>query len=112
MNGIIFTILFLALLTAGFLAWFFIHKSKEKERLMMLEKGMELPQPEHKEKSGFTFPWLKTGILLVCLSIGLMIGIIMEEYFAQYWGAPPLFMILFGGFGMIIAHFIRDKKES
>lgn len=112
MNGIIFTILFLALLTAGFLAWFFIHKSKEKERLIMLEKGMEIPQPESKVKSGFTFPWLKTGILLVSLSIGLFIGIMLEYHFDQYWGAPPLFMVLFGGFGMIIAHFISNQKES
>ena len=111
MGEIIFTILFLAFLTVAFLAWYFTHKTREKERLIMLEKGMELPQTENKKSFGFTFPWLKAGILLVSLSIGLLIGLLLEATFGQYWGAPPLFLVLFGGIGMIIAHFVDKKKD-
>ncbi|MCC5904889.1 MAG: hypothetical protein JJU13_01665 [Balneolaceae bacterium] len=112
MNGVIFTILSLAFLTAAFLAWYFTHKTREKERLIMLEKGMELPHSsENKKNFGFSFPWLKTGVLLVSLSIGLLIGLILEEHVGQYWGAPPLFLVLFGGVGMIIAHFLDKKKD-
>ncbi len=110
MSQITFTILFLAFLTTGFLAWYFSHKSREKERLMLIEKGLEVPDVERGIKFTFRFPWLKMGILITFIAIGLIVGIITSEMTATRAAFEPIMMLLFGGMGMILAHFAgRDK---
>lgn len=56
MSQVTFTIIFLAFLTAGFFAWYFFHKTREKERLMLIEKGFYLPQENSERKFSFRFP--------------------------------------------------------
>jgi hypothetical protein len=112
MSGIIFTILFLAFLTVAFLAWYFTHKTREKERLIMLEKGMELPDFAAGWQFNFRFPWLKMGLVIVGIGLGLLVGTIAENL-TSFRGVPlePVMMLLFGGIGMIIAHYAdRDGK--
>lgn len=111
MSQVTFTILFLAFLTAGFLAWYFSHKSREKERLMLIEKGIEVPEVERGVKFTFRFPWLKIGILITFIAIGLTVGIIVREMTVSNIAFEPIMMMLFGGLGMILAHFAgRGKK--
>ncbi|TVQ68188.1 MAG: hypothetical protein EA360_00565 [Balneolaceae bacterium] len=112
MSEITFTIIFLAFLTAGFFAWFFTHKTREKERLLMIEKGMELPQEEAGRRFSFRFPWLKIGTVVTGLSLGVATAEFLIGFgiFSPGSGAQPVFMFLFGGIGMIIAHFAdRDR---
>ena len=98
-------ILLLALITVSFLVWYFSHKSKEKERLLLLEKGID--PSELPERSTFSFPWLKLGCLVTSVALGLMLGLFLEDY---YGAAPPLLMFLFGGIGLIIAHYV-DRPD-
>jgi hypothetical protein len=111
MSGVIFTILSLAFLTAAFLAWYFTHKTREKERLIMLEKGMELPSVSEKKTFRFAFPWLKVGILVTAIAIGLIVAIIISEVSGIRYTFEPVMMLLFGGIGMIIAHYI-DRNDK
>ena len=111
MSQVTFTILFLAFLTAGFLAWYFSHKSREKERLMLIEKGVDVPELERGVKFSFRFPWLKIGILITFIATGLVVGILISENTASRHPFEPIMMLLFGGLGMIFAHYAgRDKK--
>jgi len=111
MSQVTFTILFLAFLSAGFLAWYFSHKSREKERLMLIEKGVEVPEVERGVKFTFRFPWLKIGILITFIATGLIVGIIISEITTSRYPFEPIMMLLFGGLGMIMAHYAgRDNK--
>jgi hypothetical protein len=112
MSGIIFAILFLAFLTVAFLAWYFTHKTREKERLIMLEKGMELPELSNGWQFNFRFPWLKAGFVITGIGLGLLVGTIAENV-TSFRGAAlePVMMLLFGGIGMIIAHYV-DRKDK
>jgi len=111
MSQITFTIIFLAFLTAGFFAWYFSHKTREKERLMLIEKGIDLPQEDTGRRFSFRFPWLKIGLVVTGLSLGLFIGNMLQELEMFRHGIEPVMMFLFGGIGMIIAHFAdRNPK--
>lgn len=98
------TIIFIALMILGFFVWFTIYKSKEKERLVLLEKGYdpaEIPK--------ISFPWLKMGCVVTGIVFGLIIGIYFENLTEA---APVIGMFLFGWVGLIIAHYIDKSNDK
>jgi len=109
MSQIAFTIIFLAFIIAIFLAWYFSHKSRTNERLLLIEKELEIPESERGLKFSFRFPWLKVGILITAIATGFLIGSILSEMSDMRIVFEPLMMMLFGGIGMIIAHY-ADRK--
>lgn len=112
MNLIVFTIIFLAFLTAGFLAWYFTHKSREKERMLLIEKGEQVPEQKDGWSFSFQFPWLKIGILITAIAVGLISGILINEMTDVRAEFAPIMMLLFGGIGMIIAHYMGRKDNG
>lgn len=96
---------------ALFLAWFFSNRSKEKERLMLIEKGVdpsELPPPT---KIVFSFPWLKMGVLITGIAIGSLLDVTIRSFGFTY--GPPLITLLFAGLSMIVAHFLgKDETQK
>lgn len=110
---IAFTIISIVLITALFLVWFFSHKSQEKERLLLIEKGIDLP-PQTRSFS-FRFPWLKMGLVISGIAFGMILGMWLEEQFPiQVFTTGFIvvpFTILFGGLGMILAHYLGKEKK-
>ena len=95
-----------AFLTLGFSVWYTIHKSKEKERIVLLEKGYD--PKDIPDRNMINFSWLKMGYVVTSMVIGLTIGLVLEELFEA---APVIGMFLFGGIGLIIAHYM-DKRNG
>ncbi|MDZ7773476.1 MAG: DUF6249 domain-containing protein [Balneolaceae bacterium] len=110
MELILLTILAIAFITAIFLTWFFIHKSKQEERQLLIEKGVDLSELPERGILNFNFPWLKIGCVLTIGSIGLLIGVILQDTIVKGGGEPLLGMLIFGGIGMIAAHFIGNRN--
>lgn len=98
---------FLTMTLFAFLVWFNIHRSKERERLMLLEKGIDFS--DWPERSSFRFNWLKMGCLVTSATIGLILGVFFEDFFSD---APTIGMFLFGGIGLIIAHYVDKPHEK
>ncbi len=111
MNQIVFTIIFLAFLTAGFLAWYFTHKSREKERMLLIEKDQQVPEQKDGWSFSFRFPWLKLGVLITAIALGLITGTLINEITDIRAEFQPIMMFLFGGIGMIVAHYM-DRKDN
>ncbi|CAN5213576.1 hypothetical protein BH23BAC3_BH23BAC3_13740 [soil metagenome] len=109
MSQITFTVIFLAFIIAIFLAWYFSHKTRANERVLLIEKGVEIPDSEKGWEFSFRFPWLKLGVLVTAIATGLFIGSIISEMSDLRIAFEPLMMLLFGGIGMIIAHY-ADRK--
>jgi heme/copper-type cytochrome/quinol oxidase subunit 2 len=59
-----YIIFLLAFIICLFFVWFFSHRANHKERLMMIEKGMDMEE-QVKKKARSGFPWLKLGILVI-----------------------------------------------
>jgi len=108
-----FVILLMFFLTGIFLTWFFIHKAREKERLLLIEKGVDLSKLPISEKFKINFPWLKIGIIVTSISTGVLLGAILMPFY----GNPkadlfmPILMFLFGGIGFILASILDKPKE-
>ena len=104
---------FLAALLFGFLAWYFSHKAKHKERLLLIEKGIT-PEEFLKEPNKSTFPWLKWGIVLLGMSVGLgIISIIAETGVVSMNGSAPLAILgLCTGISMIVANYTGKNKAG
>jgi hypothetical protein len=99
--------LFLTMALFAFFVWFNIHRSKERERLLLLEKGVDFA--DLPGRSSFSFNWLKIGCLVTSATIGLILGTTLEGYFSD---AAPIGMFLFGGIGLIIAHYVDKHHEK
>ena len=99
METLAFALITIAFITAGFFVWYFTFKAKQDERRFLIEKGYTLEELAQ-TKMNFTFPWRKTGIVLVAAVLGMLLN---EVIFSIYKGTVPS-LILGAGAGMILAN--------
>ncbi len=122
MNFPTFTIIAVVLIVAFFLSWYFRHKSQEKERLMLIEQGVDPDElPDNKNFDiNLNINWLKIGIVLIAGALGLILtGWLRRLSFnlpsAQMDTLPdtvPLaVLVLMVGIGIIIAHYVGNSSE-
>ena len=118
-----FKYLFEALPWLGFfaavlLAWYFYLKARNKERMALIEKGADVSDLYSKQEVTFRFPWLKIGIIITGISIGVSLTVLLMILNPndKILGDPgPLLLIsgfLFGGIAMIIAHFADKPRKK
>ena len=115
LQTILAAILFLLFMAGLFFAWFFSHRARVKERIMLIEKGIELSNLPKSGQSRIRFPWFKIGIVITSIATGLMLAVfLMAIPFFDHLavGLPIPLMFLFGGIGMILAHFLDKPKEQ
>jgi len=81
----------------------------------MLEKGID-PQSNTYQRKGFRFPWVKMGIVIMGLSVGLIIiSILISLKLLEGGGnALPLAILgICGGASMLVANRLdNDKNRS
>lgn len=88
-------------------------KSKElehQERLLAMEKGIDLPEPKEKRKRPRYLAIRAWGLVLFALGIAVLIGISAEAGFKHgLWGLTPLLV----GLSLLLAASIekRDLPE-
>jgi len=119
-QSIVVCIIAVFFISALFLAWYFYHKAKEKERMFLIERGERLEdiiELQKKNKFKFIFPWLKLGITTCSLSIAfLAIAFIvrwLENDEELFKGFLITFIIGFSlSIGFFINHSISKKNKS
>lgn len=82
-----------------------------KERLIMIEKGTNMPEIKGEE---LLFSALKYGIFFIGIGIGVLVANILGVTTKLQSEVAYFSMIfLFGGIALVVAHFIerKDKKE-
>lgn len=93
---------------------FLLQKAKHKERLELINKGVDLLALNSKKDGPFQ-DVLLWGILSFSIGLGLLLGyILLEAHLATDDMILGILTILFGGFGLIGYYFIkrrRDKKQ-
>lgn len=109
-----YPLVWVAFIICIFLVWFFSHRAKHKERLMMIEKGLNVGEHLQKQES-FRFPWLKLGIVVIGLSIGLLIIAILVGFKLLERGGNTLPLSILGvcgGISMVIANYVKNGKSK
>ncbi|MEO9870750.1 hypothetical protein [Ekhidna sp.] len=114
---IVFCIIGVAFIAALFLSWYFYHQARDKERMVLIERGDKLEDiigVQKENKFEFTFPWLKVGVVLVGMSIAfLLIGFLvksLENDMELFKGFLITFIIgACLGIACVVNHFIGKK---
>lgn len=79
---VVFCVIALACIAAIFLAWHFYQQARNRERMVLIERGDKLDEiigVQKADKFEFVFPWLKIGVVLVGLSTSfLLIGFFIK----------------------------------
>ncbi|MDR3712766.1 MAG: hypothetical protein P4L51_08120 [Puia sp.] len=111
MEQVIFSFSWIFLILCLFLAWYFSNKARYEERKMLIQQGAN-PDELLKDK-GFVFPWLKLGMIVVGLSVGLaIITVLVNTGLAGRSDAIyPAILGLCGGSAVIVSHFV-DKRNK
>jgi len=83
---------------------------RRKERLALIEKGVDASIFEIPKKSLSSLKW---GMLLIGIGIGILLGKILSVY-TSLEEEPAFFSMicLFGGIGLIIYHLIARKSST
>ena len=108
-SDLINALLLISFMVAVFFTWFFIHKARAKERLLMIEKGFDISNLAKSGKFKISIPWLKIGFVLAGASIGATLGIFLREF--KIYDMPGPLLFTGGALGIIIA-FLRDKPKE
>lgn len=101
------SIVFIFFMAGVFLTWFFNHKAKTRERLLLIEKGFDISQVPQERKVIIDLPWMKIGIVAAFMGLGLVIG---GENFGN--GGMIGFTLIFGGIGMVLANYFGKSKAN
>ena len=108
------TPIFILLVIFGFV-YAVIHLNiRRKERMALLEKGAD-PSIFNIETKGNKMATLKWGMILIGLSLGLLLGRILEVYgvfnHAEEVGYFSM-LFLFGGIALVISYFIEKNAQE
>jgi hypothetical protein len=101
----------LGLFTAIVLAIYYNVKARNKERMALIEKGVDLSEIYKKKETGSGF--FKFGMILIGIALGLVFGVI----FSKLELFPPVvsyfaFILLFGGISVLVANHLVSKKKN
>jgi hypothetical protein len=100
----------ITLFTTGFAMIFGIRYLMNRERMAMIERGIN---PKEGQAAPKPFLSLKIGLLLVGLGLGLLVALFTviathmgsDESVALYFGC----ILIFGGLGLILSYAIEKK---
>jgi hypothetical protein len=109
---------YLGFFAAAVLAWYFYVKARNRERMALIEKGVDLSKFYSMEKR-WTFPWLSIGIIISGIVIGILLVVGLVFLFPENDMlidlAQPgiiLFGVWFGGLSMILVHYINKRRKE
>ena len=93
--------------TAGlFLAWFFIRRARFKEKITLIEKGIDIKDLNLMGNNKSYSPWLRIGIIITGTALGaLFVGVTNFNPNVQ-----EAVIVLFTGLSAIIAYFVDAPK--
>lgn len=104
-----FTVLaWLGFFAAITISWIFYLRFRNKERMALIEKGVNAPDAFKEAK----FQWLKIGIVIVGICFGVSLIVLSAMLLPQKVAGEFIIILmvlaglLFGGIAMIIAHFV------
>ena len=111
------------LLVTVFLSWYVYLKTRNKERMALIEKDKDVSEIFARRKTNFSFriPWLKLGIITTGFSIGWLVAILVQELINRQSdgghsvdsGAVIMGVIfLFTSVSILVAYFADKPKNK
>jgi len=97
--------------TAIAISLYFYLKTKHKERMTLIEKGIDMSQFYTRKKNGNGV--LKYSLLFIGFSFGLFLGFILDTFTKVEKEVAYFSMIfLFGGISLLVYYFINSRQSN
>ncbi len=110
------TLVWLAFFACIFFGWYFYLQARNKERMALIEKNANAAEIFKKREFNFKFPWLKLGMIVLGMGIGLFIPVVYDATGLETRVPEGMLviggMMIFGGLGLVIANFIEKPKAN
>ncbi len=114
-------VIWLGFFTAVLLGWNFYLKARNKERMALIEKGIDVSEIYSKREIKFRFPWLKIGLLFIGIGLGVGGFFVLDSFVPAIHKimmsgpvgivVPIAIMMVFGGIGVIIGYYLDKPKD-
>lgn len=121
-GGIAIFVLIVIFMVIVFSGWIIYLRTRNKERMALIERDKEISGLYTRKKMSFSFPWLKIGIITTGFSVGWLVGVLILELVLKQpegnyrIGPEPFIMgiiFLFTSVSILIAYFAdKPKKEE
>lgn len=92
------------------LVFYYLH-TRNKQRLAMLEKGVD-PKIFCQKPTANKYASLKWSLLLIGVSLGLLFASILDSNTSLNEGAQFATVLFFGGLGLLVYYFIIRKNDK
>ncbi len=116
MDDFSLALIWLGFFASVFFSWYFYLQARNKERMALIEKNVDLHGISKTREARFHFPWFKLGMIITGTGLGFCLPLMLNRLPAlQTIGDGPMVfgcMLLFGGLGMVIAHIIEKPKAQ
>tara|TARA_R110000868_G_scaffold164309_1_gene396780 strand:- start:936 stop:1313 length:378 start_codon:yes stop_codon:yes gene_type:complete len=117
---ILFLIIVGISIIAFLFAWLFYQKAKYRERMHLIEKGVDLDDVlkfQKKNKIKLIFPWFKLSIMIIGLSVAFLGIAFLVRYLENDLELFKGFLISFiigtcMGISLLIIHFINKADKA
>jgi hypothetical protein len=123
--NILNTVTALGFFTAIILSYYFYLRFRNKERIALIERGVELTEIFKSRDFSFKFPWLRLGILILGIGFGICFAYLFTIKVPTHLnpnnirGSMQLIfmssILIFGGLGIIIGNILErsgNKKNG
>jgi len=89
----------------------YIVQARNKERMALIEKGVDLSEFYTKKKDGEN-NILKFALLFIGIGLGLFLGFVLADFVSLPTVAVVISVtLLFGGISLLLYHWINNRKE-
>lgn len=99
-------ILALIAIAGLFLAWYFVKRARFKEKIILLEKGIDIKDLNLTGGNNMDSLWLRIGIIIT----GTALGALLEAIIKLNPRLEGTVIVLFTGVSVIIAYFVGKTK--
>jgi len=117
MEDLSITLVWLGFLASIVLGLYFYFSARHKERMALIEKNADVSEIFKVREFRFHFPWLKLGMTILGVGFGLFAVVVLANQPEIQNLTQDLremlvtgTILIFGGLGLVIAHFIEKPK--
>lgn len=101
-------VLFVAVFIPLFLAWYFVRRARFKEKIILIEKGIDINDLNLLENNKKYSPWLRIGIIITGTALGALLTTITNFSY----NTSSAVILLSTGVSVILAYFIDAEKAQ
>lgn len=120
-SSILGTLTWISFFAAIILSYYFYLRYRNKERMALIEKGVDVSEIYKPREITFKFPWLRLALLLIGIGTGILFTYLFIAFISPNLTGPRhqfdqmviiFSLLIFGGVSIIIGNYLEGKRNK